>query len=90
MGNTNWIVVVESYDSVWIRYAVNDANKGQTFFIAFPPTYLVECGFSKAAALTKSRNRMVVATRGDLRLSLFNLEPDITKLAKKCQPQGSH
>ncbi|KFD45658.1 hypothetical protein M513_13461 [Trichuris suis] len=62
----------------------------QTFFIAFPSTYLVGCGFSKAAALTKSRNRMDVATRGDLRLSLSNLQPDIMKPAKKCQPQGSH
>ncbi|KFD53934.1 hypothetical protein M513_05201 [Trichuris suis] len=45
---------------------------------------------SMAAALTKCRNRMDVATRGDLRLSLSNLEPDIMKLAKKRQPQGSH
>ncbi|KFD49750.1 hypothetical protein M514_09345, partial [Trichuris suis] len=61
-----------------------------TFFIAFPSTYLVECGFSKVIASTKSRNRMDVAAGGDLRLSLSNLEPDITKLSKKCQPQGSH
>ncbi|KFD50272.1 hypothetical protein M513_08900 [Trichuris suis] len=65
-------------------------EKVQIFFIAFPSTYLVECGFRKVAALTKSRNRMDVATRGDLRLSLSNLEPDIMKLAKNCQPQGSH
>ncbi|KFD66392.1 hypothetical protein M514_05786 [Trichuris suis] len=65
-------------------------GKVQIFFIAFPSTYLVECGFSKVAALTKSRNRMDVATRGDMRLSLSNLEPDIMKLAKNCQPQGSH
>ncbi|KFD49646.1 hypothetical protein M513_09478 [Trichuris suis] len=64
-------------------------TKVQTFFIAFPSTYLVECGFSKAVALTKSRNRMDVATRGDLQLSLSNLEPDIMKLARNCQPQGS-
>uniref|UniRef100_A0A5S6Q6L0 HAT C-terminal dimerisation domain-containing protein n=1 Tax=Trichuris muris TaxID=70415 RepID=A0A5S6Q6L0_TRIMR len=65
-------------------------EKVQTFFIAFPSTYLVECGFSKVVALTKSRNRMDVAARANLRLSLSNMEPDIVKLAKKCQPQGSH
>ncbi|KFD49647.1 hypothetical protein M513_09479 [Trichuris suis] len=77
------------YVFVSIRYAATDANKGANL-LAFPSTYLVECGFSKAAALTKSRNRMDAATRGDLRLSLSNLQPDIMKLAKKCQPQGSH
>ncbi|KFD48909.1 hypothetical protein M513_10272 [Trichuris suis] len=65
-------------------------EKELTFFMAFPSTYLVECGFSKVVALTKSRNRMDVAARGDLRLSLSNLEPDMMKRAKKCQPQGSH
>uniref|UniRef100_A0A5S6R6E9 DUF4371 domain-containing protein n=1 Tax=Trichuris muris TaxID=70415 RepID=A0A5S6R6E9_TRIMR len=65
-------------------------EKVQVFFIAFPSMYLVECKLSKAVALTKSRNRMDVAARGDLRLPLSNLEPHIMKLAKKCQPQGSH
>uniref|UniRef100_A0A5S6R3U5 DUF4371 domain-containing protein n=1 Tax=Trichuris muris TaxID=70415 RepID=A0A5S6R3U5_TRIMR len=48
----------------------------QTFFIAFPSMYLVECGFSKVVVLTKSTNRMDVAARVDLQLSLSNLEPD--------------
>ncbi|XP_072136178.1 zinc finger BED domain-containing protein 5-like [Mobula birostris] len=65
-------------------------EKAQSFFIAFPSTYLVDSGFCKVVFWTKSRNRIDIATRGDLRLSLSNLEPDIMKLAEKHQPQGSH
>lgn len=65
-------------------------EQARTFFVAFPSTYLVECGFSKVASLTKTRSRLDVATRGDLRLSLSNLEPNIDQLAQKYQAQGSH
>uniref|UniRef100_A0A5S6R5T6 HAT C-terminal dimerisation domain-containing protein n=1 Tax=Trichuris muris TaxID=70415 RepID=A0A5S6R5T6_TRIMR len=54
-------------------------GKIEQFLIAFPSTYLVECAFSKVVSLTKSRNRMDAAARGDLRLSLTRLEPDIMK-----------
>ncbi|KAK2725100.1 hypothetical protein QYM36_001525 [Artemia franciscana] len=36
------------------------------------------------------RNRLDIMKRGDLRLSLTSIEPNISKLAKKNQPQGSH
>ncbi|KFD48874.1 hypothetical protein M514_10237 [Trichuris suis] len=50
----------------------------------------IECGFSRVVTLTKSRNRTDIPARGDLRLSLSNLEPNIAKLAEEHQPQGSH
>ena len=61
------------------------------YIIAFPSTYLVECGFSCVnQLLTKYRNRLDIVKRGDLRLALSNLEPDIKKLASQHQAQGSH
>ena len=40
--------------------------------------------------LTKQRNRLEIATTGDLRLFITQLEPDVVKLAKSHQSQGSH
>ena len=51
----------------------------------------METGFSGVNhVLTKNRNKLDVAQRGDLKLLLSNFEPDILKLAKIHQPQGSH
>ncbi|XP_068243860.1 SCAN domain-containing protein 3-like [Palaemon carinicauda] len=59
--------------------------------IAFPTSYLVESGFSCVSQLlSKARNRLDIVKRGDLRLSLISMEPDIKKLAEQHQPQGSH
>ncbi|KAK2711233.1 hypothetical protein QYM36_012422 [Artemia franciscana] len=35
-------------------------------------------------------NRLDIMKRGDLRVSLTSIEPNINKLAEKNQPQGSH
>ena len=60
-------------------------------FVAFPSSYLVEKGFSAVITLlTKQRNRLEISTKGDLRLLLTQLVPDIIKLAKSHQSQGSH
>ena len=40
--------------------------------------------------LTKSRNRLKIINRGDLRLYLTNIEPDIEEMLTYHQPQGSH
>ena len=59
-------------------------EKVKLFFVAFPTSNLVETGFSKVShILTKQRNRLEIDVRGDLRLSLTNLEPDIKKLVEK-------
>ena len=66
-------------------------ENAKMYIIAFPSTYLVECGFSCVnQLLTKYRNRLDIVKRGDLRLALSNLEPDIKKLASQHQAQGSH
>ncbi|XP_076348271.1 SCAN domain-containing protein 3-like [Tachypleus tridentatus] len=66
-------------------------DKAQLYVIAFPTSYLVESGFSRVSQLlSKARNRLDIVKRGDLRLSLTSMEPDIKKLAEQHQPQGSH
>ncbi|KAK2708529.1 hypothetical protein QYM36_014212, partial [Artemia franciscana] len=40
--------------------------------------------------LSKARNRLDIVKRGDLRLSLTSIEPNIKKLVEKHQPPGSH
>ena len=62
------------------------------FLLPFPTTYLVEeSGFSVVNdLLTKKRNRLEIENRGDLRLRLTKLQPDISKLASRHQPQPSH
>ncbi|KAK2724169.1 SCAN domain-containing protein 3-like [Artemia franciscana] len=66
-------------------------NKAQFYVIAFPTSYLVEAGFNRVSQiLSKARNRFDIVKRGDLRLSLTSLEPNIKKLVEKHQPQGSH
>lgn len=66
-------------------------SKMQILMLAFPSTYLVEFGFSIVVNLvTKQRNRLNVIERGDLRLALTNIKPDIHKIASKHQAQGSH
>ncbi|KAK2712745.1 hypothetical protein QYM36_011442 [Artemia franciscana] len=54
-------------------------------------SYLAEAGFSRVSQmLSKARNRLDFVKRGDLRLSLTSIEPNIMKLVEKHQPQGSH
>ena len=73
----------EKYPLLW--------QKAQLYVIAFPLSYLVESGFSHVSHLiSKSRNRLNIVKRGDLRLSLTSMEPNIKKLAEQHQPQGSH
>ncbi|KAK2726991.1 hypothetical protein QYM36_007736 [Artemia franciscana] len=66
-------------------------DKAQFYVIAFPTSYLVEAGFSRVSQmLSKARNRLDIVKRGDLRLSLTSIEPNIKKLVEKHQPHGSH
>jgi len=55
--------------------------------MAFPSTYLVEKGFSVVQQLlTKTRNKLEMCERGDLRLMLTTIEPDIISSAGSHQP----
>ncbi|XP_029655244.1 protein ZBED8-like [Octopus sinensis] len=59
--------------------------------LAFPTTYLVESGFSFVNHNTQcEKNRLEVCYRGDIRLKLSRIKPDIEYLASKHQYQGSH
>ncbi|KAK2712149.1 hypothetical protein QYM36_010996 [Artemia franciscana] len=75
--------IVTKYPLLW--------DKAQFYVIAFPTSYLVEAGFRRISQiLSKAGNRLDIVKRGDLRLSLTLIEPNIKKLVEKHQPQGSH
>ncbi|XP_068238494.1 SCAN domain-containing protein 3-like [Palaemon carinicauda] len=66
-------------------------DRAQIYVITFPTSYLFESGFSRLSQLlSKARNRLNIVKRGDLRLSLTSMGPDIKKLAEQYQPKGSH
>ncbi|EZA56552.1 SCAN domain-containing protein [Ooceraea biroi] len=61
------------------------------FLIAFPSSYLVERGCSAVASLfLKQRNLLQIADRGDLRILLTNIKPNIDKLIAAHQAHPSH
>jgi hypothetical protein len=66
-------------------------QKMQLLLLAFPTSYLVECGFSAVSnLLCKQRSNLDISKRGDLRLFLTHMKPDIKSLALNHQGQGSH
>ncbi|KRZ82873.1 hypothetical protein T08_776 [Trichinella sp. T8] len=63
----------------------------RTFLLAFLSSYLVERGISEATDfLTKKRSRLQIAKRGDLRLFLTNIEPNVDRLVAMHQPHPLH
>ena len=86
----------QSYQQFWLQKEIPERypklwEEVKIYFIAFPTTYLAEQGFSVVTQLlTKQRNRLQIAERGDLRLILSNIEPRIRELACKHQIQPSH
>lgn len=85
-----------SYHEFWMQKSIQELypklwNAAEICLIAFPSSYLVEQGFSAVMNLvTTKRNRLQVAERGDLRLFLTELEPDIGKLVQAHQAHPSH
>ncbi|KFD47651.1 hypothetical protein M513_11442 [Trichuris suis] len=66
-------VVPHLYPGLW--------NVVRKLLISFPSSYLAERGFIVVAdLLTKKRNKLQIVNRGDLRLRLTSIEPDIEKL----------
>ena len=79
----NTIFTQCGYSAFWITKEVSERyphiyQTVKLMFVAFPSSYLVEKGFSTVVnLLTKQRNRLEISTRGDLRLFLTQLEPDV-------------
>ncbi|CAH1992700.1 unnamed protein product, partial [Acanthoscelides obtectus] len=66
-------------------------NIARKFLISFPSSYLVERGFSAVTnPLTKKRNILDIISRGDLRLILTKLTPNVDNLLLKHQVHPSH
>jgi len=82
------------YEAFWPKEQAKYPHlweKIKLLLLAFPSSYLVEKGFSSVLQLlTKQRNRLQIYKRGDLRLFLSNIEPDIIKMANSHQAQGSY
>nr|CAD7424156.1 unnamed protein product [Timema monikensis] len=78
-----WVKIMDTYPQLW--------GKTEPLLISFPSTYLVEKGFSSVVQLlTKQRNKLDICLKGDLRLNLTNIKPDIQALTEIHQAQGSH
>ncbi|GBP22268.1 SCAN domain-containing protein 3 [Eumeta japonica] len=84
------------YQQFWLQKSIPQLYPGlwsivERFLIAFPSSYLCERGFSAVTTLlTKKRSYLQVTKRGDLRLILSKIEPDINKLIKYHQIHPSH
>ncbi|CDW60306.1 hypothetical protein TTRE_0000867201 [Trichuris trichiura] len=84
------------YTSFWLQQEIRQLyprlwNVAKKFLIPFPSSYLVERGFSAVTDLLgKKRNRLQIVRRGDLRLLLTTIEPDVDKLLALHQTQPSH
>ncbi|KFD64147.1 hypothetical protein M514_23636 [Trichuris suis] len=74
------------YRAFWLQRVIPHLYPGlwnvvRKLLISFPSSYLAERGFSVVAdLLTKKRNKLQIVNRGDLRLRLTSIEPDIEKL----------
>nr|CAD7409840.1 unnamed protein product [Timema cristinae] len=70
-----WVKIMDTYPQLW--------GKTEPLLISFPSTYLVEKGFSSVVQLlTKQRNKLDICLKGDLRLNLTNIKPDIQALTE--------
>ncbi|KAG0439031.1 Zinc finger BED domain-containing protein 5 [Dictyocoela muelleri] len=63
-----------------VKY-LNSTTYARKLILPFPTSYLSECGFSAVNdLLVKKRNRLIITQRGDLRLKLTKLSPNIKNL----------
>lgn len=86
----------KSYQEFWLQKEISDRYPAlwrvvKKLLVAFPTSYLVERGFSVVSLLlSKQRNRLHITERGDLRLMLSDIKPDIGKLVSFHQAHPSH
>lgn len=84
------------YQEFWLQKQISQLYPKlwsivERFLIAFPSSYMCERGFSAVTNIvTKKRSRFQVSERGDLRLFLSEIKPDIDKLIKNHQIHPSH
>jgi hypothetical protein len=70
------------YPALWVA--------SKKFFILFPSSYLAKRGFSVVSnLLTKIRNRLSIVERGDLRLLMTNIAPNMETIVSVHQAQTS-
>ncbi|XP_071032987.1 SCAN domain-containing protein 3-like [Parasteatoda tepidariorum] len=68
-----WIKQMDCYSQLW--------KQTEPLLLSFPSTYLVERGFSSVfQLLTKQRDRLDICFKGDPRLNLTSIKPDIQTL----------
>jgi hypothetical protein len=76
----------EGYQVFWLQKQISLLYSGlwavvQTFLIPLLSSYLVERGFSVVKnLLTKKRQRLKITNRGDLKMLLTKIEPNINEL----------
>jgi hypothetical protein len=86
----------KSYQEFWLQKEIPDRYPAvwgeiKKLLISLPTSYLVERGFSVVVRLlSKQRNRLQITQRGDLRLLLTEIKPDIGKLISLHQVHPSH
>ena len=84
------------YQEFWLKISIPTLYPGlweivPRFVIAFPTSYLAERGFSAVAnLLSKNINWLHITDRGDLRLFLTKIAPDIIKLLRIHHAHPSH
>ncbi|XP_056636253.1 SCAN domain-containing protein 3-like [Diorhabda sublineata] len=87
---------IKGYQQFWLQKDIPATYPGvwnimRKFLIAFPSSYLVERGFSAVTNLiTKKRNKLDIVNRGDLRLNVTKLKPNVDNLLLKHQVHPSH
>lgn len=85
-----------SFEDFWLQKKISERYPTlwavvKKFLLCFPTSYLVEKGFSAVSRLlTKQRNKLNIVDRGDLRLLLSNIKPDINTLLNSHQIHPSH
>uniref|UniRef100_A0A5S6QBA7 HAT C-terminal dimerisation domain-containing protein n=1 Tax=Trichuris muris TaxID=70415 RepID=A0A5S6QBA7_TRIMR len=88
--------IMGGYTSFWLQQEIIQLyptlwNVAKKFLIPFSSSYLVERRFSAVTELLRiKRDRRQIVRRGDLRLLLTTLEPDVDKLVALHQAQSSH
>nr|XP_042911963.1 protein FAM200A-like [Parasteatoda tepidariorum] len=68
-----WVKLMDTYPQLW--------KQTEPLLISFPSTYLAETGFSSVfQLLTMQRARLDICFKGDPRLNLRSIKPDIQAL----------
>jgi hypothetical protein len=86
----------KSHQKVWLQKEISARYHSlwgvvQKLLVASPTPYLVEHGFSVVMELlSEQRNRLQITQRGDLKLLLSDIKPDIGKLVSLHRARPSH